>query len=74
MPLRFVVFLGGSKTLMESSTSKNPPLKSMKLYISIFSDKSPCMPLRFGIVERRCVRFAKTKGYPWSGLFLFHFL
>ena len=40
------VHLGGSKTRMESA-----PLKSMKLYISMFRDKPPCMPLCFGTVE-----------------------
>ena len=35
--------LGGSKTWME-----NTPSKSMKFYISMFSDKPPCMPLCFG--------------------------
>ena len=38
--------LGGSKTRIENITSK-----SMKFYISVFSDKPPCMPLHFGIVE-----------------------
>ena len=37
--------LGGSKTRMESIASK-----SMKFYISMLSDKPPCMPLCFGIV------------------------
>ena len=37
--------LGGSKTRME-----NTPSKSMKFYISMFSDKPPCMPLCFGTV------------------------
>ena len=41
------VLLGGSKTRMENITSK-----SMKFYISMFSDKPHCMPLCFGIVER----------------------
>ena len=36
--------LGGLKTRME-----NTPSRSMKFYISIFSDKPPCMPLYFGI-------------------------
>ena len=35
--------LGGLKTRME-----NAPSKSMKFYISMFSDKPPCMPLCFG--------------------------
>ena len=35
--------LGGSKTQME-----NTPSKSMKFYISMLSDKPPCMPLCFG--------------------------
>ena len=38
--------LVGSQTWME-----NAPLKSMKLCISMFSDKPPFMPLCFGIVE-----------------------
>ena len=38
--------LGGSRTRME-----NAPLKSMKLCISMFSDKPPCMPICFGTVE-----------------------
>ena len=38
--------LGGSRTWME-----NAPLKSMKLCISMFNDKPPCMPLCFGTVE-----------------------
>ena len=37
------VTLGGSKTRME-----NTPSKSMEFYISMFSDKPPCMPLCFG--------------------------
>ena len=36
--------LGGLRTRMENS-----PSKSMKFYISMFSDKPPCMPLYFGI-------------------------
>ena len=35
--------LGGSKTRME-----NAPSKLMKFYVSMFSDKTPCMPLYFG--------------------------
>ena len=35
--------LGGLKTRME-----NTPSKSRKFYISMFSDKPPCMPLCFG--------------------------
>ena len=35
--------LGGSKTRME-----NAPSKSIKFYISMFSDKPLCMPLCFG--------------------------
>ena len=38
------VLLGCSKIRME-----NDPSKSMKFYISIFSDKPPCMPIYFGI-------------------------
>ena len=34
--------LGGSKTQMENAPS-------MEFYISMFSDKPPCMPLYFGI-------------------------
>ena len=60
--------LGGSKTHMESSTNKNTPSKSMKFYISMFSDKPPCMPLSFGIVERRCNHIAKGS----RGFFFFH--
>ena len=36
--------LGGLKTRME-----NTPSRSMKFYISMFSDKPPCMPLCFDI-------------------------
>ena len=39
----FYLPLGGSKTRM-----KNTPSKSMKFYISMFSNKPPCMPLCFG--------------------------
>ena len=60
--------LGGSKTLMESSTAKNTPSKSMNFYISMFSDKPPCMSLCFGIVERRCNHTAKG---GWE-FFFFH--
>ena len=60
--------LGGSKTRMESSIAKNTPSKSMKFYISMFSDKPPCMPLCFGIVERRCNHIAKGG----QGFFFFH--
>ena len=42
----FYVPLGGSLTRME-----NASLKSMKLCVSMFSDKPPCMPLCFGTVE-----------------------
>ena len=45
--------------------------ESMKFDTSMFSDKPTCMPLCFGIVERRCNHIAKTKGYPWPGLFFF---
>ena len=38
--------LGGSQTRMEDAS-----LKSMKLCVSMFSDKPPCMPLCFGTVE-----------------------
>ena len=41
--LSLYVHLGGSKTRMEITSSK-----SMKFYVSMFSDKSPCMPLYFG--------------------------
>ena len=60
--------LGGSKTRMESSTAKNTPSKSMKFYISMFSDKPPCMPLCFDIVERRCNHIARGG----RGFFFFH--
>ena len=36
--------MGGLKTRME-----NTPSRSMKFYISMFSDKPPCMPLCFDI-------------------------
>ena len=62
------VLLGGSKTRMESSAAKNIPTKSMKFYISMFSDKPPCMPLRFGIVERHCNHIVKGG----RGFFFFH--
>ena len=38
--------LGGSRTRREKAS-----LKSTKLYISMFSDKPPCMPLCFGTVD-----------------------
>ena len=38
--------LGGSRTRMEIA-----PLKSMRLCISMFSNKPPCMPLNFGTIE-----------------------
>ena len=38
--------LGGSQTHKE-----NASLKSMKLYVFMFSDKPPCMPLCFGIAD-----------------------
>ena len=38
--------LGGSRTRNEKAS-----LKSMKLCISMFSNKPPCMPLCFGIVD-----------------------
>ena len=38
--------LGGSRTWME-----NASLKSMKLCVSMFSDKPPCMPPCFGTVD-----------------------
>ena len=60
--------LGGSETRMESSTTKNTPSKSMKFYISMFSDKPPCMPLFFGIVERRYNHTARGS----RGFFFFH--
>ena len=60
--------LGGSETQMESSASKNTPSKSMKFYISMFNDKPPCMPLFFGIVERRCNHSARGG----RGFFFFH--
>ena len=60
--------LGGSKTWMESSATKNTPSKSMKFYISMFSDKPPCMPLCFGIVERRCNHTIRGN----RGFFFFH--
>ena len=37
--------LGGSRTRME-----NAPFKSIKLYISMFNDRPPCMPICFGTV------------------------
>ena len=43
--LALYVPLGGSKSRME-----NTPSESMKFYISMFSDKPPCMPLCFGTV------------------------
>ena len=46
--------LGGSKTQIKNITSK-----SIKFYISMFNDKPPCMPLCFGIVERRCNHTAR---------------
>ena len=36
--------------------------------ISMFSDKPPCMPHRFGIVERRCNHIARRD----QGFFFFH--
>ena len=60
--------LGCSKTWMESSAAKNTLSKSMKFYISMFSDMLPCMPLCFGIVERRCNHIARG---GW-GFFFFH--
>ena len=60
--------LGGSKTRMESSVAKNTPSKSMKFYISMFSDKPPCMPLCFGIVES-CYNHIARGG---RGFFFFH--
>ena len=59
---------GGLETRMESSTTKNTPSKSMKFYIYMFSDKPPCMPLCFGIVERRCNHSARGG----RGFFFFH--
>ena len=47
--------LGGAETQME-------------FYISMFSDKPPCMPLCFGIVERRCNHTARGG----RGFFFFH--
>ena len=38
--------LGGSRTRKE-----NASLKSMKLCVSMFSDKPPCMPLCFGTID-----------------------
>ena len=38
--------LGGSRIRMENTTSE-----SRKFYISMFSDKPPCMPLCFSTVE-----------------------
>ena len=68
--------LGGSKTRMEST-----PSKSMKFYISMFSDKPPCMPLCFSIVERRCNHIARgglgffifLSLYSWSFFYIFFF-
>ena len=71
--------LGGSETRMESSVAKNTPSKSMKFHISMFSDKPPCMPLFFGIVERHCNHTTRGgRGFFFFfssllGLF-FHFL
>ena len=63
--------LGGSKTPMESSTAKNTPSKSMKFFIyPWFSDKPPCMPLFFGIVERRCDHIARgSRGFFFFPIF-----
>ena len=60
--------LGGSKTRMESSITKTTPSKLMKFYISMFSDKPPCMPLCFVIVERHCNHTARGG----QGFFFFH--
>ena len=49
--------LGGLKTRMENITSE-----SMKFYISMFSDKPLCIPVCFGIVERRCNHTARVLG------------
>ena len=38
--------LGGSRTRKESTS-----LKSMRLCVSMFSDKPPCMPLCFGTID-----------------------
>ena len=38
--------LGGSQTRKESTS-----LKSMKLCVSMFSNKAPCMPLCFGTID-----------------------
>ena len=42
--------LGGSRTRKE-----NASLKSMKLYVSMFSDKSPCMPLCFSAIDHNAI-------------------
>ena len=42
--------LGGSRTRKE-----NASLKSMKLYVSMFSDKSPCMPLCFSAIDHTAI-------------------
>ena len=55
--------LGGSKTRMEKIT-----FESMKFYFSMFSDKPPCIPFCFGIVDRRCNHTARGG----RGLFIFH--
>ena len=47
---------------------RTPPPKSMKFYVPMFNDKPPCMPLRFGIVERRCNHIARGG----RGSFFFH--
>ena len=61
--LALYVPLGGSTTQMENITSK-----SIKFYISMFSDKPPCIPFCFGIVERRC----NNTGRGGLGFFFFH--
>ena len=61
--LALYVPLGGLKTRMENTTSK-----SMKFYISMLSDKPPCMPPLLGIDEWCCNHIAKGG----RGFFFFH--
>ena len=68
--LALYVPLDGSETHMESSTAKNTPSKSMTFYISMFSDKPPCMPFCFGIVGRHCNHTAKGgRGFFFFNIF-----
>ena len=62
--------LGGSKTRMEKAH-----YKSIKFYISMFSDKPPCMPLYFGttviILPRAAGAFLSFLDSSASVFFLF---